>query len=174
MKPIFERERELGLDVFFYSNSKLFSSSSHWPIDPYELSRIYELDNLFFPHPWSKKAWLELSDCEGGYALVLLKDRGLDYVAFALWKINELEGLAHLLKVLVVPDWRGKSLGTLFLKSSIDYFVENGMLNFYLEVDESNDPAIKVYECLGFEKLHRTLNFYGSGRNAVKMGKFLE
>lgn len=173
MKPIFEKERELGLNVFFHSNSKLFSSS-HWPIDPDELSRIYELDNLFFPRPWSNKAWLELSDCERGYALVVLKDKAFDYVAFALWKINELEDLAHLLKVLVVPDWRGKSLGSLLLKSSIDYFVKNGMLKFYLEVDESNCSAMRTYECLGFEKLHRTLNFYGSGRNALKMGKFLE
>ena len=103
-----------------------------------------------------------------------LVDKNSEIVAFSLWKISKLEGLVHLLKVLVLPDWRGKGLGKSFLQSSLDFFVKNSLYRFYLEVEDNNFSAIRAYEYLGFGKLHKALDFYGAGRNALKMGKFLE
>ena len=173
MKPTFEGEQDLGLSCSFYSKSRLFPSS-FWPVHSKEIEVIAELDNLFFPFPWSKKAWLELVENADSHILITLKDRNSDCIAFSLWKISELEGLVHLLKVLIIPDWRGKALGKSFLQSSLAFFVKNGLFRFYLEVEDNNVSAIRTYESLGFGKLHKALNYYGAGRSAVKMGKFLE
>ena len=173
MKLIFEGYEELGLSCSFYSDSQLFLSS-FWPAPFKEIEAISKLDTLFFPSPWTRKSWFDLNNNAGPHVLMTLLDRNLEIVAFSLWKISELEGLAHLLKVLVLPDWRGKGLGKSFLKSSLDFFVKNNLYRFYLEVEENNFSAVRTYESLGFGKLHKTLNFYGAGRNALKMGKFLE
>ena len=173
MKPIFEREQVFGLSGSFYTRNKLFSTS-FWPGDSKEISSLAKLDDLYFPFPWSQKAWVDLDEVSESYALAVLRDCSSKCVAFGLWKISDLEGLAHLLKVLVIPKWRGKGLGASFLQSSLDYFIKNGLFNFYLEVEEANKSALSIYESLGFKKLHKALNFYGAGRNAVKMGKFLE
>ena len=87
-------------------------------LDPEELNSLSDLDGLFFPFPWSKRAWVELGDNAESYLLVVLRNGPLECVAFSLWKISELEGLAHLLKVLVSPKWRGKGLGSFFLQFS--------------------------------------------------------
>tara|TARA_Y100001970_G_C14185021_1_gene832073 strand:+ start:993 stop:1514 length:522 start_codon:yes stop_codon:yes gene_type:complete len=173
MKLISEKEDDLGLSTSFYTKSKLFPFS-YWQLGPEELNSLSGLDELFFPFPWSKRAWFELGDNAESYLLGVLRNGPSECVAFSLWKISELEGLAHLLKVLVSPKWRGKGLGSFFLQSSLDYFLKGKLMNFYLEVEENNYSAIRIYERLGFEKLHTALNFYGTGRNAVKMGKFLE
>ena len=119
MKPTFERDKVFGLSGSFYSKSKLFPAS-FWPVDLEEINRVSKLDDLFFPFPWSKKAWEGLADISESYALAVLRDGDSELVAFGLWKISELEGLAHLLKLLVIPEWRGKGLGSSFLRSSLD------------------------------------------------------
>ena len=43
-----------------------------------------------------------------------------------------------------------------------------------LEVEEGNRSAIRLYEKMGFNKLHLAKNFYSNSRNAFKMLKSLK
>jgi len=49
-----------------------------------------------------------------------------------------------------------------------------GFESCFLEVEETNCGATRLYEKLGFKKLHLAKNFYGSRRNAFKMSKKLK
>jgi len=173
MKLISKQVEAFGLTLSFYSKNPMFSSFS-WESVREDIAKVAYLDDLFFPFPWSEKAWFDLDEGAEDYALFILKEGPSTIVAFSLWKLSQLDGLAHLLKVMVVRDWRGRGLGTSFLDSSIEFFGRNGFLNFYLEVEETNISAWRSYESLGFERLHKALNYYGASRNAIKMGKILE
>ena len=173
MKIISESVEAFGLRASLYSKSHLFPGCT-WVNELEKILEVVSLDTLFFPFPWSRKAWLDLDEVSEDYALVVLESDSSQVIAFSLWSLSHLDELAHLLKIIVIPEWRGKSLGVSLLQLSLNYFGGKGLTSFYLEVEEGNVSARQVYEKLGFEILHKARNYYGSGRNGVKMGKIFE
>ena len=51
-------------------------------------------------------------------------------------------------------DRRGQGLGTAVLRSLLDWGAEGGATTAYLQVVESNEAAVRLYEARGFEKHH--------------------
>jgi ribosomal-protein-alanine N-acetyltransferase len=89
-------------------------------------------------------------------------------LGWAIFKLIPADHLAHLLKILILPDYRGNKLGLTLLKNAISQLEGDKYLKFYLEVEKGN-PAISIYKRLGFSIIHEIPNFYGMGRNAIVM-----
>lgn len=138
------------------------SKTSSWPSFD-ELNELILWDKDHFPTPWKSDLWLGLAQ-EEDYFLVRSPQ------GFALFKFFKLEGLAHLLKIVIIPSGRQKGLGKELLKASLEQIQSYGITRFYLEVEEGNHQAQKLYTSLGFKPLNKIKNFYGNGRHAWAMG----
>jgi hypothetical protein len=61
-------------------------------------------------------------------------------------------GLGAIQNLGVVPEHRGRGLGTMLLLQALHGFVKAGLKRAYLEVTASNELAIRLYRNLGFRK----------------------
>lgn len=123
------------------------------------------LDLDFFPQPWDKESWTELSDSK--FILSMYLDH--EVVGFAMYDISFVDSFAHLLKILTIPSKRGMGLGKNLLNESIKELQERGIKEFFLEVEAQNLAAIHVYQESGFKIIHRKKHFYSNGADALIM-----
>jgi peptide alpha-N-acetyltransferase len=69
----------------------------------------------------------------------------------------------------VSSEWRNHGIATTLVRKAIDVMVERGADEVVLETEETNVPAMKLYERLGFirsKKLHR---YYLNGNSAYRL-----
>lgn len=124
-----------------------------------------KLDNTFDPYPWKIDHWQNLSESQDEALFLLGREK---VMGWAIFKLVPSDSLAHLLKILILPEFRRKGLGEGLLKKALLELEKCNYLKFYLEVETGN-PAILIYQRLGFSKVHEIPNFYGQGRNAIAM-----
>lgn len=118
---------------------------------------IYNLEMLNFNNPYSIET--------------IKSDLGNDKVkVFVYEKTDEIIGYisiyyfldeANLQKVVVNESYRRKGIATELINHAIDYLKSQNVSKFYLEVNEKNLVAIKVYEKLGFNRVSTRKNYYG-------------
>lgn len=83
--------------------------------------------------------------------------------------------VAHLISIAVLEDYRRKTIGEqLFLNGIAAMRRTHGVQECYLEVRISNDPAIKMYQKHGFEKIKIIQGYYKDGEDANLMAKQLK
>ena len=75
-----------------------------------------------------------------------------------------------LFEIAVLKEKQGKGYGNMLLNYTADIFCKNGR-KIFLEVNENNEKAIKLYEKNGFEEISVRKNYYGNNQNAVIMMK---
>ncbi len=63
--------------------------------------------------------------------------------------------VAHITQFCVAPQYRGQRLGLLLLEHSIGALRRSGLGSITLTVTEANEPAMRLYERLGFRQRHR-------------------
>lgn len=71
-----------------------------------------------------------------------------------------------IVNVVVLDKKRHKGIGNLLLNYVFNKYKGK---SFLLEVDESNFPAIKLYEKNGFSLISKRLGYYRNGSNALVM-----
>jgi len=68
--------------------------------------------------------------------------------------------IGYIKRVVVHPNFRGKGLATLLMQHIINFaYTEQNLKTIDLHVWEGNQPAIHLYEALGFEFQHRDLYY---------------
>lgn len=71
--------------------------------------------------------------------------------------------------LVVSSDYRGKGIATALVRKAIDAMARRDADEIVLETEETNIPAMKLYESLGFlrtKKLHR---YYLNGNSAYRL-----
>lgn len=77
---------------------------------------------------------------------------------------------AYLYGVGIKEKYRGKGLGTWFLKTCFEQLKDEGIRRIELTVDPANQSAIRVYqEKIGFQKKEERKNEYGEGEHRIVM-----
>ena len=59
----------------------------------------------------------------------------------------------------VVPEHRGKKLGKVLMEECLSRLLRQGCTDCYLEVDQTNIPAINLYEFYGFQEVSKKHGF---------------
>ena len=132
------------------------------PLDAVELDLPVEalkrgFADYFVPIPVDRKMLLHMLAHDGVDAslsrLVLLDDAaiGCALVARRGWT-SRLAGMA------IVPEARGKGVGRRTMQALIVQARERGDRRMVLEVIERNEPALKLYESLGFARVRRLVS----------------
>jgi len=82
--------------------------------------------------------------------------------------------LCHIVSVAVREPYRRHGIATgLIVEAMKNSRREYGANECYLEVRVSNEPAIGVYEKLGFFKVKRNTNYYLDGEDALVMATLI-
>lgn len=130
---------------------------------------VSKIEKLCFSDPWTEEMVL------GSFS----DDYFHGYVAEANGKVIAYVGLsvvfdtADVLLVAVVKEFRNRGIASQLISSGLDLAVKLGAERAMLEVETTNDAAIKCYKKLGFTVIAERKNYYGELRNAFIMEKRL-
>ena len=75
----------------------------------------------------------------------------------------------HLLNVAVAIDARRRGVGRALMEDLLAYAREHAVMRILLEVRAGNEPALALYESLGFERFNVREGYYADGEDAVEM-----
>jgi len=121
-----------------------------------DLDEIMEIEKRSFPTPWTKTMFLESLSSEI-YKNFVIEEQNEVIGYIMLYYIQD-EG--HITNFAINPPFRKKGYATKLLSYVIDYFKKKGIVEFFLEVRESNKVAINLYRKFGFEIIGRRKRYY--------------
>lgn len=135
-----------------------------------DLDIIVELEKQCFKQPWNKEQCLyELQENPFSTGYLLKEDDHIVGYAF-LWITFE---IAQLARIGIDPACRNKGCGTYLMDALCKQAREAQSEFLSLEVRESNQAALKLYEKLGLIPVNVSKNYYPDGENAVVMSMAL-
>lgn len=126
-----------------------------------DIPAVVEIDQQSFPVPWSERTYrLELTGNPSAHFTVAeLEIRGetkvVGYLGF--WLIVD---EAHISTIAVQPNVRRAGVGSKLLAAALRSAALKGADKVSLEVRESNEAAIAMYEGFGFEHHSRKPEYY--------------
>ncbi len=132
--------------------------------------KLSELDKMCVgADGWSADSFSSEAEKDNGYVLYVVDNENV----IALLSGYSAVGEADITSIAVHPEYRRKGLALRLIERFIEMIPDDAE-SIFLEVRESNAPAIALYEKCGFERLSVRKNFYSQPReNAVVMQKKL-
>jgi [ribosomal protein S18]-alanine N-acetyltransferase len=133
------------------------------PICVNAIDSILILDRLCFGGLWSIDSYRRELENENSHFLAITIDRSLEpetegIIGFGcFWAILD---EAHITLLGIHPRYQGHGLGQLLLCALLDRAREVEMARATLEVRESNQGAIHIYEKYGFQSVGRRKKYY--------------
>ena len=125
-----------------------------------DTAQIAELERLCFSSPWSLNAIeSELSNPLSLWLVAVDGDEVIGYVG-SQTVMDE----ADMMNIAVKPVFRRAGVAERLVNVLINSLYSNGVHSLTLEVRASNDPAIALYEKLGFVLVGRRPGYYRNPR----------
>ena len=134
-----------------------------------DLGEVLAIENASFQSPWTKGMFLSDLEANPFAHPVTARFSGepkiIGYACF--WIVME---DVHLMNLAVHPDHRHQSVGEGLVRWVLDMGREKGCRIVMLEVRESNHPALRLYEKLGFKVISVRPGYYrGPKEDALVM-----
>ena len=82
-------------------------------------------------------------------------------------------GEAEILSVAVEPAWRGRTIARPLLDLHLRRLAGLGVRSVFLEVDEHNVPACRLYRRAGFRDVGQRKGYYQGGKTALVLRRDL-
>ena len=120
-----------------------------------DVESVLSIEFAAFSHPWTRGIFL---DCiQSGYEcwLMFLGDQQVGHGV-----LSAAGDECHLLNLTVKPQSQSNGLGGKLLEHLMLQGRERGAETAFLEVRESNHPAIRLYERYGFNEIGRRRDYY--------------
>jgi ribosomal-protein-alanine N-acetyltransferase len=129
-----------------------------------DLESILGLERAGFAEPeqWSGRSWQGELVGAGRTVLVARSDHLVGVIALQI-----VGHTADLHRLVVAPAHRRTRVATRLVQAGVEAVRHQGARSVLLEVDYSNEPAIALYQRLGFEQLAAREHYYGPGRHAL-------
>ncbi len=136
------------------------------PVRQGDLAAIMILERAGFPpaEQWSERSWQGELLGEGRTILIARGHHPVGVIS--LKTIGE---LADLHRLVVAPAARRLGLGEGLVRAGLTAVRHLGAKAVILEVDYTNEAAIRLYQRIGFEQLAARRNYYGPGQDALIM-----
>lgn len=127
---------------------------------PEDLDGVLALESASFNNPTTRE-WYEGELKRPDVCFIyILRTADRPVAGFcAFWLIVD---QAHINNLAVLPELRGQGLGTQLLEAVIAEAAHLGAILLTLEVRQSNEPALRLYEKAGFYRDGVRKNYYTS------------
>ncbi len=146
-----------------------------FPMAETDLHAVCAIENKAFPEPWNRQMFATELTAPGANNLVTRETNGpgkngiTGYACFRVY-VEQM----HLLRIAVDQDKARSGLGTWILGSCLERAQKKGAKEAFLEVRESNEPAVLFYEKSGFFLTAKRLQYYpDTGEAALVMKRDL-
>lgn len=135
-----------------------------------DVDSVYEIEELSFFTPWSKKSIkTEIDNKVGRYIVIKENGKVVSYGGF--WIVLD---EANINNIAVHPDYRGRGISKILMNALIDIAKSENAKMMYLEVRSSNSTAQKLYKGLGFAMVGLRKGYYvDTDEDAIVMMKEL-
>jgi ribosomal-protein-alanine N-acetyltransferase len=149
--------------------------ASFGPLDAAHAEVVADLHASAFARPWSAIDFEGMLAERDILADGLFLGAGASPVGFALSRrvLDE----AEILTVAIAPDHRGRGLSRPLLAHHLSELRLRGVRRVHLEVEEGNEPALRLYRAWGFEEVGRRSAYYakpgGAAASALTMSAAL-
>lgn len=134
-----------------------------------DLPQVHAIENRIYRDPWSVSSLnYELGNSEAILQVATSRESIIGYVC-----IRSILDVTHLLKITVLPEFRRSGVAFHLLEKALQKLrqVKGENLQVTLEVRESNNAAISLYEKSGFTENGRRKGYYKNpDEDAVIMG----
>lgn len=117
----------------------------------------------------SRRQWRYLLRCPRASTHVIRQDGHVAAAAMLVRRKTARGTLGRLYSLAVAPAFRGRGLGRMMLDGCIDQLRSEGATGITLEVAAENAPAIKLYQSAGLACTRRLIDYYGPGRDGLRM-----
>ncbi|MGE5299404.1 MAG: ribosomal protein S18-alanine N-acetyltransferase [Acidobacteriota bacterium] len=121
-----------------------------------DLPSVLEIERASFAMPWSETSFFNELKNPRSISRAARRDGRVTGYIFASRILDE----GHILDLAVHPDFRRQGIASALVTHVIEHLREEGVRFIFLEVRESNVPAIKMYEQFGFEEIGIRKNYY--------------
>jgi len=121
-----------------------------------DIDTVAAIEQEIFSKPWSKKSFQDAVQSEHTIYLAAEGEAGLTGYC-GIWLSGETGDLCNM---AVVPSYRKCGIGKALLLEGIRLSAKQGAEELFLEVRESNVPAIGLYEKNGFQKIGIRKGYY--------------
>jgi len=121
-----------------------------------DVAAIAELEKRCFSDPWSADSIASELVNPLSYWLVAEVD---GQVAGYVGSQSVLDA-ADMMNIAVSPEYRRRGVAKALVNELIAYLSKNDVIALLLEVRVSNEPAIALYEKMGFQQVGRRPNYY--------------
>ena len=133
-----------------------------------DVEAVAKIERSVQSHPWTLK---QFQDAVTAYQSTVIEVQG-QVAGFCI--LQPVLDEANLLLMAIDPAQQGQGLGYQLLEASV-VMLKNNPVQIFLEVRESNQAAIKLYEKSGFHQIDLRKNYYpnanGSREHAIIMVK---
>lgn len=135
-----------------------------------DIMQVAEIEKESFSQPWSAHAFEE--SMNDGNAVFLVAEDSCeeetpDIVGYIGMYVSAPEG--EITNVAVSEKVRGKGFGKSLVLAMQEKAEALGVQTIFLEVRESNAPAIHVYAQMGFEEIGKRKGFYDFPREDARV-----
>ena len=124
------------------------------------VSAVAALEKCCFQDPWSENSVASELNNPLSYWLVAETDGQVVGYIGSQTVMDETD----MMNVAVHPDFRRMGIAEVLICTLVDALKDKGSRCLTLEVRASNDPAIALYEKLGFGQIGRRKNYYRNPR----------
>lgn len=124
------------------------------------VQQVAELEKLCFSMPWSENSIAsELNNTLSLWLVATDGDKVVGYVGS-----QAVMGEADMMNLAVLPEYRRCGVGKELVCRLVGSLRDRGNYCLTLEVRSSNEPAIKLYEKMGFSQIGCRPNYYSNPR----------
>lgn len=125
-------------------------------LGPSDLDDLVELERTCFDYHWTQDQFLMGLD-RGAYVIlgIRMDEQLVAYLAFSL-----IEDEMEILNLAVHPDFRKKRLGSALMDRAFAICRAKGIAKSFLDVKESNSPAIAMYQKYGYKQFGVRKRYY--------------
>ena len=129
-----------------------------------DIDKITILEAEGIKHPWSRDEHMDLVTNDKKVSVVAKTKEG-DVVGYcgSSFVLDE----AEIGNLCVSGKYRREGIALKIMNKLFENLKEKGVRTVFLEVSSANEPAISLYEKLGFNKYGSRKDYYGSGDDAL-------
>ena len=129
------------------------------------VAQVAQLEKLCFADPWSEKSIAsELGNIWSYWVVALDGERVVGYIG-SQSSADE----SDVMNVAVHPDYRRRGIAESLIDVLIQELKNRGSHALMLEVRDSNEPAIALYEKLGFQQVGLRKNYYHNPKEHARI-----